>query len=187
MHAQAGHLTGHTTESQAYTAHDLTAQLPPSPPVLGRTAEQLFTHGLPHEPRQYEGTCTELAYTDPRTRQYGPASLDRMPRVLWAGSKHVDKTVPHGPREPRTALLEAKRAQWALNETVGPVTVGMGGTTARDLGAELQQNGRLLTTQQMPSAGSKTYGTPPVMPANGFGRRSIFDKSKNAGAFLSRA
>ncbi|KAG8460267.1 hypothetical protein KFE25_011758 [Diacronema lutheri] len=184
----AGHVTAHATESQKYTGHDTASKLPASPPMLGRTAEQLFAHGLPDEPKLYVGSCTELAFTDPRTRLHGATSVDRVSRTLWAGSKHIDKTVPHGSAVPRTALLDAKRAEWARTApAVQPSTIGLGGTTSSELGAAQHDEGSLLAVQQLPPAGGMADGgmadgAPPA--AISFGRRSAFTQVRGTSQVL---
>lgn len=173
---QAGHLTAHATASQEYAAHDVTLQPPAAPPALGRTAAQLFAHGLPTDPAQYTGSCAEFAFTDPRLRQQGASSPNRATRVLWTGSKHNDKTVPAGPPVPRTGLLEHKRAQWARNAPTGQAaTIGLAGTTTGEFGAALQAGGALLASRQMLPAGGRTDGAP-AAAAGSFGRKSVFRK-----------
>jgi len=102
---------------------------------------------------------SELAFTDPATRAHGTESDARMSRMIWAGSKHNDRTVPPVALMPRTSLLEIKRAEWAASGPAkGFVGIGSNGTTANEFGAT--SDAQSLSASRHLTAAGGGFGKP---------------------------
>ena len=56
---------------------------------------------------------TSLHFTDPKVREYGAASDDRVHKSFFYGSKHIDQYVPPVNPNARMVLMNAKASEWA--------------------------------------------------------------------------
>lgn len=100
------------------------ARVPPKPLVTKRSSihdpkkpesfEVMFSHGAEFG-TQYQASTSRLHFTDPKTREWGPGSADRVHKTIYYGSKHIDRHVPATDPNPPTSLLEKKRAEWAAS------------------------------------------------------------------------
>lgn len=153
------------------------------------SAEALFRHGVPADPERYFGGVSELAFTDPGNRVLGYKSVPRVGKLLWAGSKHNDKTVPAAKQDAPRSLLSKKRQEWEQTRAVpAPPLVGADGTETQTLMATLTADpaSTLALSRTTVPAG----GNPPAQHPN-FGRtRGVADDaaaSRNAATMWLRS
>jgi hypothetical protein len=172
----------HTTESSSFQPLDISAASVLLPPPGGQSAADLFAHGMPSETGQrYLATITQLSFSDPRTRAYGSESPDRVTRMVWAGSKHNDRSVPvDQPSGGAASLVQTLHSTWkASAPSEAAQTMGMHGTTSSELGAGLREVEALATLHALPAAGGRGFESVPR-----FGRKSAFPTAVGAAHVL---